>query len=170
MFGIILWREFRHTRGKRENKDCCMLGREGLTLRHGTGNTQSDCAGSHFNDIQWQHQHFFWGVHWGGKCVCIGGQNPIIWPKNGSFMPFSSKVGLVGVGEEAPTGGAATAYIKHILMSPLKKQTGKQTQGWWFWDSAQTCSILVWVQLPLNRVCWFLLDVGLYTKQYILRL
>ena len=46
MFDIILGREFRHTRGKRENKDKVLLGRVYITQSHGAGNA-SDCAGSH---------------------------------------------------------------------------------------------------------------------------
>ena len=67
----------------------------------------------------------------------------------------------MGVGEEVPTGGApscpfdaATAYIKHILMRPhSKNKQANKHKADDFEIAHKTCSILVWVQRLLNRVC-----------------
>ena len=75
----------------------------------------------------------FWGGIEGEMCKGVKIQKD---NKNGSFVPFSSKVGQVGVGERLrgmpPRAScpfdAATAYIKHILMRPPPLQkTNRQT-------------------------------------------
>ena len=105
--------------------------------------TQSDCAGSY--GLQW---HPVATPDWGGalteKMCFYRGKKSQNLTKLAHLCHFLLRWGKWGGGRGSdgrcplvPLWCRHCLHQKYFDETPLKKQTGKQTQGWWFWDIAQ---------------------------------